>query len=293
VVASVLPPFGNALRGNFAPSGAVVIDWTHPLTRGLVLCRVGDQALDLTGHNPDGNWSPDTNVVSPSTGFEGPSILTNASGSVGVGADMQFGSMPDLQTGGDITFFCRLDIQSTVTHNSTYCGFMCYGAGSSNAIYNLAQPTSATTLRFEVQNGSGSYQAATSAGNLSINTPYSLCGIVNGATINCWVNATKASASYTGTPHNGSGSCKMAIGRDMYDTGAGRWSNAKHFLDLVYNRALSDDEYLFLQANPYCFLLPAEYDMPAAFVAAAVVDGSYGGGIIRVRGALGGMSRWG
>jgi hypothetical protein len=162
VVGSVLPPFGNALRGNFAPSGAVVIDWTHPLTRGLILCRVGDQALDLTGHNPDGNWSPDTNVVSPSTGFEGPSILTNASGSVGVGADMQFGSMPDLQTGGDITFFCRLDIQSTITHGSTYCGFMCYGAGSSNAIYNLAQPTSATTLRFEVQNGSGSYQAATS-----------------------------------------------------------------------------------------------------------------------------------
>ena len=56
----------------------------------------------------------------------------------------------------------------------------------------------------------------------------------------------------------------VVIGEDGSN---GRAPNAISNMALFYNRLLSGAEIAFLDQNPYCFLLPAEGEMPALFLA--------------------------
>jgi hypothetical protein len=268
-MASLLKAFGNQLNPAGVPNGKLSIDWNHQLSKGLIFCRVGDQTIDVTGINGTGvAGSVGGNTLNkPSFSKEGPALQTQSIGAAS-GIDIEFGSVPPLYTGGDVTFVSRFVFQSASSNTGSYSSALAYGK-SANVIYTLGIVQSTGLSVFEVQNSGASYQNVFGAAPV-VNAINHWTGIIRGANVLIFQeNQAPASNPYTGVPANGDSTFTLAVGRDWYTTDAGRWLNALHHLNLVYNRALSDDEIFYLYNNPYCFLIPAEYELPAIRTAAA------------------------
>lgn len=215
------------------PQGIVDIDWSNPLTRGLVFCQLGDEPRDMcTG-------------IYRTSGSGTPNKATNREGklrSYATSADFYSGNLKaDIAT--SLGMFCIANA-TTIGANAAFVSHtsdLTTGRGFS------AFQASGTTLNFF----SGNNDTAISA-NLTIVevTSAGICtlggGVSSAGVCNAYFNGRQTvNSSGHAAPQVGTGLVKVASSRDVVAL------TTQTNLTLMWDRLPSASEYAILHSNPW------------------------------------------
>jgi hypothetical protein len=272
----------NASARHVLRPGRPWIDWTHPLTNGLIGCWVPGLSgpIDLTGQVLDLSQNSSAGNILLTTTPDGPAL--NSLKNAGAGNATYYGIAPSsFKTWSNLTMFWRGFVGpsgDTLGNNSTI-----FGIAYDNAVgppYQVVDLGMTVAVRSFVDwNSGGTYMSGNSGASIAVNfnTMNSIAATfpVSG-TVTQYVNGVSvySGTSFGGAP-NTSATSTICIG-SYFSGGAHDYTNTAATLACAWNRILSANEVAFLDADPYCFLTWAEGDWPAIaiFVAAAITKGS-------------------
>lgn len=246
-MASVLPPFGNLLApGIFqVPTGQLTIDYTHPLANGLMLCLVPGVmgGVDLTGNVPLFTATPASVMGPEGSGLSG-----------GINATTPTANYPQFTTPHEISLYVRGHVFSVST---TFDGWL--GVNYNQPItapfniFLLGNNATAGQAWMIFNNGGTQTSGATfnyAAGPLSAGGT----GSVSGNAMITYHNGLSVGQVAYGTPNATSTSYVTAFGPTVTN-------GITFYCGYMWNRALTPAEMAWIDADPYAFLVPAEYDL--------------------------------
>lgn len=266
-MASILKPFGNLLSPKrTVPTGQLKIDWTHPLTQGLLACYVPGVSggINLTGQGAD--LSPIVPNTWQDSTIEGPGWLTVTAGDgLKAVAPANF-----LGTWSGLSFYWRgyfgtasglggmvIGIEHSDPESNPYIyAAITFGSNGSPNVFWDSNAGGLVSLNTATNNPNtfmsvGATLPVSTASNVicyqngaQILTPAALFGIPTTAATTTICLQSSTAANSRSVPATGNIAC-------------------------IWKRPLSADEMAWLDREPYCFLLPAEAEMPALFVSAA------------------------
>jgi len=274
----------NTFARHVLRPGKPWINWTHPLTNGLIGCWVPGLSgpIDLTGQVLDLSQNSSAGNILLTTTPDGPAL--NSLKNAGAGNATYYGIAPSsLKTWSNLTMFWRGLVGPSTdppSSNSTI-----FGIAYDNALdapYQVADiGMNASMQTFVDWNAGGTYMPGNSATPVAINT-----GTMNsiaatfpvGGTVTQYVNGVSVySGTSFGSAPSTSATSIISIGSYFISGGATAATATAATLACVWNRILSANEIAFLDADPYCFLTWAEGEWPAiaiAVAAAAITKGS-------------------
>lgn len=259
------------------PATVLQIDPSHPLAQGLISCYVPGVmggidlvgGLDLTLANCYPDISQEGPVLSTlTTGFAGPSypsVPLDHPWRSFTSLTMYWRGVPPPSGGGLALFPSRVfALEYGGSDNSPYfvAGFY-VSTQTDPAVFQTAWNTAGV---FTV--------AAVGSGSVAFNRlPFSVAAsfVVNGNVVS-YLN---------GVPYDttafGAGAPTYAVDSTLDLTGENNVgaSGLASTIACAWNRALSTAEIAALDADPYCFLMPAEGAMPALVAAAAAAGTSF------------------
>ena len=263
------------------PVGPVKIDWSHPLTNGLLFYGydTGSMVIDLVGGTTGTIvGTADTGGMTPN----GPGIAYNGSTIYLPGSTRA--DIDAAQTSQSFSWACAYYQTGTVGaytrpfgRTANNAGLQPYanwdfeinpgGAGQNVVVSNYA----ATTIQ-------SSPQWTGNASNVftSLLSTVQVISLVNAVTLYAQgQQAAQNLSANVATATNANANIMFSGGSD-----AGIISNftGKVYYGAFWNRVLRPDEAALLHADPYCFLVPAEGEMPALQAAAPVQASGTGGG---------------
>ncbi len=228
------------------PVGNVVIDWDHPMARGLVSCVIGGLVYDLASGLP---------LIY--TGHEFLEILDSSHGkyiSAKIGAGSPGGTKYielDGTAGLDLTEFTLLaEAQRWVSSGTG--GFFGNFAGTANNI--LIRIATATPQMYVRDSLNAQYGAATSVSMAAVEVGYHLAFRRKDFTLQAFTDGVG------GTPVS-SGSSSLVPTTNLR-IGSGYSSSqvrphTKEAYVFLYDRGLSEFEMASMRNDPYQFLIPA------------------------------------
>lgn len=244
--AAVANPFPLQLPKQFSPDFAIplrppvsaqIIDFSNPLTRGMRMCVMqtakGITEL-ITGDIPASGLGTPTDTIArlgrarnynvSSDFFTTPSALDSVSEYTWA----VHSECIDFASWGFGGFFAK---NSNLGDN---VGFHCFRSGSTLFIDN-----------------GGGVQQNTGLGPTELNGEHVLSCVWNGATVETYLDSALADTStMSRVPTSGAGYAKILSNRNSES------SIGKHYLTVVWDRALSKGEILAFNANPYQILKP-------------------------------------
>jgi hypothetical protein len=241
-------------RNQFKPSGIPGIDWSHPLTAGLIAYwwDLGNgRHIDLvSGH---------TTVLDTAAAAQG-----SASSPVGQGSSFTATS----SSTHDPALF---PVQSWAFPYSAAVGFYKIGAGAAlnSGVFGVIDATGNDGFEFFFNNTftfqcSLANQSSPYTFTAASNTFYVAVAAATAASASShWINGVAQTAGITSTAFTGT-SLGVSFGSINYNVVDGGTPNSIVFFGAVWNgRALTASEAALLYNQPYCFLLPPEASMPA------------------------------
>ena len=264
----LLKPFANVLSPSLQmlPSGSLDIDWTHPIANGLLSCHVPGimGTIDLvTGQNylsKDG---------SPIFGLsrDGPALISNGTNTGGMSgtAPAALLNLPSISIflsgyqGGAATQFSHpLGISYDSVPNDPYL----YIAFTNN--------TTANVWQLEFNSGGPGFYQSTSGFTYTQNADISLGGTFNSVSGNAYLygyGVEKASLTGLTSAAQAGSTARFIL---MYEASMSTQDTAISCnIACFWGRELSHDEMAQLDREPFCFLVPAEYELPALYVSGA------------------------
>ena len=266
---ALLKSFGNLLSPKrTVPTGQLTIDWSHPLANGLIACYVPGAMGGINIANPGVVTLSYASSSTIGMGPEGPGLSSLAANSGMVfasAAPSQFLGRPQMslyyrcfQKAADPANACHyIGINYT---NAAIAPYVIFDINASTGVEWQAGAGTSTTGAF----------SAPGVGNInSLGATY----VINGNVFAYQYGKQFASGSaYTSNPTNGA---TPTINLNMLQWGTTRYPNTVALIGCIWNRALSADEMAWLDAEPYCFLLPAEGEMPSLWRASYVAQPSF------------------
>ena len=237
------------------------IDWEHPLSRGLIACVVPSKgylpASDLCGNPRTTDHTEQATVGRDSTGgYVAP--IAPTTGNSGY-------SFPVTDT---YTHFTTIEVNSAnynavfgVDHNvpgsapskQVFCST--YYTGTALLVWMNTNPTNRTE-----ESGNGPHA------DLRLNGVHTAAlTVVDGVFTEYWQDGALARTIVGTTDNSTLTANRMKLGAQFI--GYGHPTNNYQYNGYVWNRELSPQEHALLEADPYCFLKPANpvmYYVPAA-----------------------------
>ena len=273
---SILRPFSSIVApGSLqVPNGPLVIDWTKPITRGLLgfwLPGIAMGMTDITRQTSQvlGPYSGTTGGPVPTLSNEGPGLnFTNA------GTSLAFSPCPPayltpsaftlywrgllLATSGFSAYTTILGVNYQYPTNVAPFNLWSMGLDSAGGPgMGLAWNGGGTQVAWD----SGSAQTMTAQLALGIHD-YCATFVVNGA-----VNMNVDGAFWQ-TKTGGWGGASQPTYTATNVLNVGIEKNAVTIAVAIWNRALGADEIMQMHIAPYDFVVPAEYDMPVTIFVA-------------------------
>lgn len=235
-----MPNCAQYLRGfgRRKPGAWARIDWTHPLTRGLIGCWLFNECGGTTIRDIGKNGVAGTlNSATWTTGNFCSSALNFSS------AYVSFGN----PTSAQLTTWTVAGWVRPTSLSATQC--LVNNGTNTQRNYYLGTNASAGARLYLTQ-GASNYLGFEGVQALSTNTWYHLAGTYNNATLALYVNGVlDNSASISGAPDVGAGN--LFVG--SLD-GTNELFPGKIDTFLIYNRGLSAGEVKQLYQQPFCFL---------------------------------------
>lgn len=249
------------------PNGRLAIDWAHPIARGLVGFWVPGVTggIDLTG-----NCSVLKQVSSATKNYltvnkEGPVLSGGNSGDCNVMGALA----PDIyKTFSELTLFVRLSPLERTGAAQQYPIYLSHTDGV-NGPYLSAAISGAfvgSSYGFEYSTNTTGDTSLTGGVSGTAGGSIVMTAVVGGA-IKCYDRGVQTA---TGT-WAGTGLKTMTptdrISLQGWEAFAGDRVVAQDlYVAGIWNRAVSSDEAMLLEQDPYCFLLPVEKEMPVIFL---------------------------
>jgi len=271
-----LRPFQVLSPRRTVPNAACVIDWSHPLARGLVACWLPGVmgGIDLTGNCPDmtyanGSSSTNTNVLSQ----EGPAW--GALGSASSNSPyMWCATPPAVYNSTVLSTYYRADRNGASSNpggSGSWALFINDNNAGSSPYVSIAMGDNNTGA---MTTASGFYQHAAGTYNFTSTIDLSSAGLVSwlitwnpaGNNIQYSKGVQKTSDAWAGdnTMHLKSTS---QISINTWHQFPTRLVSCLPYIICIWNRVLTAEEAAWLDADPYGFLLPAnQNDLPALYV---------------------------
>ena len=253
----VLQAYSSGLSLGGTPRGVSKIDWSHPLSRGMTDCLVWNA----------GGSTPPQNLASPSaiTTLTGSPIdaMTVAGPAGAVVSNVGY-NIPDHlnYATGDVTI--RL-LFKPVSWPGGFTILFDKGTVSTRE-FSLFFDTSGNVQYVGLGGNSDSVAASTA---LTPGTVWDLVMQRSGTTLKFYVNGVFISNDHTtGWSSNTASGGNLGFG--INPSGGGTKPDAQYITTQIWNRALDPSEISLLYSDPYCFLVPAEGEMPALSAAAPV-----------------------
>lgn len=243
------------------PQGAVQIDWSNPLARGLVLAQVGDELSEKVNNKPAGNYFED--------GPRPPSIFANTGRGLNFSGgpyELQFDYFKPGQK--PTTAFSILTITKPVSNQAANtAGYILQSLSNTNqAQWGLDFYVSSFTTNgfgLNVRN-SGGFSYGTNA-PVGDNYQFTKPLIVSGS-----AGTTQNSKIYLNGELKGVGGTLndfLFQSNELNNSKPYMGSyNGSTYLNLIWNRTLTDSEHLQLAQNPWQLFKPAAgrtYFLPA------------------------------
>jgi hypothetical protein len=269
-MAVILKPFQNLLNpGNFqVPTGDLAIDWTNPLTNGLIGCYVPgvNYGIDVSCQAP--TLTPDPSASAPGTmtvGREGPGLLSNVAGNA-----LQAVATPTFKTwtefsiywrgyslgdsGGGLGWLIGMTSSNTATGPFTIVAIDQNGAGANWTLIWNTGGTGPQSNVFTAAYPTGSFSAG---GTFRVSAATgTVLGYQNGAL------ATSSSVAFGAAAPTSTASAQILLNGWPITGFNSRFANAICYIGCFWNRVLSAEEMARLDREPYSFIIPAEYEMP-------------------------------
>lgn len=240
------------------PVGAVAIDWSNPITRGLLdFWSFTDSLTSLMGRSP----------VAGNALIQGPSVAFDGSTKY-----LEYEHLTELDNSSNFTFF--IDVFKRTDNADFY--FMSHNAGNANtgiALFNdFGGPNSTTAnvhdLFVRPTTASNWERSAPADGNVGgyTNLPFSRYRIV--ATFDGSLPTIQRAKTYTNGvdesvgDNNGSGATHCGTHTENLSFGRKAYNGSSHLEGLIYSaaiwpRTLSKEEAISLTLDPYQLLIPA------------------------------------
>lgn len=230
------------------------IDWSHPLTNGLVGCWLmnegsGDIIQDLSGNGNTGSFVADTHFV---PGKFGPALNFD-----GTGDYVKCGLMPAVEGIGALTVSCWVKVPGTPA--STQMIVSKRGEANDRCFYLHVR--SSTTVFFGVYDSGDGESLAQKTNALVPGTWNHIVGVYDGANVRVYAD-TIPGADVVQTGVTDASTQELAIGADKGDVGGDNWlgqiDNVK-----IWNRALSASEVALDYREPFCMF---KEDLPVSMM---------------------------
>ena len=224
------------------PPIGTVLNWNHPLAKGLVSCWLfnegaGNKAFDYSGNNNIGTLT-NMNSGSPNSGWYAGNLAFDGSD------DKVTGILPVLGT-GDFTIYCR------ALFSSFYNYVTIFSTTRSSTGFNFGTQASAQVVWYV--SGLGEVLRGTGV-NFIAKTWYNYTFIRKGSLLKAYVDGVEK-ASNTNNTNYSQTSFTVGCLDGLSECFTGQISHIH-----VYNRALCADEMAYLYAFPYCMF--EEPEMP-------------------------------
>jgi hypothetical protein len=236
------------------PTVSVEIDWTHPLSNGLVACYMPGSlrgAVDLTGIGPFLAPVSSAAVIGPTS--YGPGLVSDASA-----ASIGSSAVPaawKLATAG--TIFSALELTGTPVASTSVFGLAYNSSGTTPFNDYLLFFDSSTRLGFAYNHGgtSASVQSLVAMGS-GRHTAAATFTISNTAPIVIYQDgAATFTGAWSGVSPSYAGGGYLQIGGDI--SVPTRILHGNTAISLIYNRVLSAAEIAALNIDPFCMLRPS------------------------------------
>lgn len=258
----------SVLRGNGKRPGLPIIDWSHPLTAGLLACYVpvgGYFIPNLTGLGGNLVVRPASTLGASPEGITLVSgAVTNAGASANAPASFQV-------TNGSSLYWRGTPLGAESGAGPTLIGVATGNGSSPFDAYTIDIPSALADWVQPGWNSGGSFS------NVQVNVGFSAYNSIkslgvtfqpNGNVITYGAGASLNSTSFGAsaptysTPH-------ILLG--CHDTVTTRYTNAGCLIGMIWGRVLTATEMLRLHFDPYCFLIFPEDRVFASLARAAAV----------------------
>lgn len=268
---AVLRQFSNLLNpGPFQlPLGPLQVDWTHPISAGMIGCWVPAVmgTNNLGSANQPMSWGPGT-TKKFDVNIHGPGTYN-----VTAGAGLNGTAAADFKFTDEFSgFWCGYKIGNGGYGYTPVIGveisnnYDIYAPGisvSSDAYFYLRCGASGANTKFS---SACTIPAMNTAGfSLKVATTGPCLGYLNGLNAASTVWGSTAVPSWT-TTSQVCIDCYPPYNHPVV------WTNTITNIACFWNRVLSADEMLWLDRNPYGFLIPAEFDVSTLFAGAAFLS---------------------
>lgn len=259
-MAGVIRGFANGLVGpTQVPQGFLRIDWSHPLSNGLMFYYLpGVTPLDIANKDPGILALSGASFIGSSP--EGPSVdcTINNSGDGILTSTV----VPGAASATAMSVYARGYKVGAPPNNSSFIAGITFSVNPNNSPFVMVGlQYNLSTIAIRV-----SYNQAGSLVFLGFNNllsgssqQFSLGGsVVNGGNVKSYYNGALDNSAAAGvfTPSSGGA---IIGGND----------NMQHTVFCGWNRELTADEMMRIHLDPYGMLVPAEYDLPALRLLAA------------------------
>ncbi len=259
---SILKSFRNlASPGPLqVPTGRLAIDWTHPLAKGLIGCWLpGNSMQDISGQVAADlvNFSPSASPRDVTA--EGVGVKSAATNS----AITQYATTPFKSWTGFSIFWRGYQLGAPAIDGLLLGVSYDDNIDSPYVIVVIATNGNNTNWSLQWNNGAGEVVGTNFTPAIPSNKIYSVGATFNvgGSSKGYQGGVVAASDSFGGVSPISSATSRIIIG-SWYGIISGRFSNTINNITAYWNRELSAAEMAWLDRDPYCFVIPQEYEMP-------------------------------
>lgn len=250
----------------------VVIDWTHPITQGLIGCWVPGilpNASLVDGLILANGSAPQANFMTA----EGPSIRNNQAN-----AGLKSGTAPVAFRSNPMSIYWRGVAFGNPSTNTAVFGVGSHTTATSPFIGPATIAYSGNQLGLWWNSGGVDTTILISASPPTANTVFSCGGTVPGANQTCfsYLNGKNISSGAFGASAVTFTDGLITYG--VYSALETRFSNTDMIMGCIWNRALSDDEHGYIHTNPYDFLMVVDLPFAALSFEQAAILALVGGG---------------
>jgi hypothetical protein len=264
-MASILRPFSNILNPGplRIPGGNLTIDWSHSLTNGLIGCYLPGvmRGTDITGMGP--NLTP-LSAATISSMEEGPGLQ-----SVAANSGMTATATPAFKSWTQFSIYWRAYVIGAPIATTDFAG-VSYAIPEASPYVVASIGVASNPLTVRALWNTGGVFTEVSPG------PIITTSVINSFGCSFTVSASALCQMYSNGVASGSAfafgasgpisSATSSVGINTYSPTPTRYSNSITTAAYFWNRALAADEWARLHREPYSFLIPAEYELPLAFL---------------------------
>lgn len=236
------------------PGGALAIDWSHPLSNGLVdYLLFNDDGIPANLATPSAVTGSTSNPASVSTAL-GPARYCTGGADVNVPNHVNYSA-------GDFTV--RI-IVLPVTWPANFTALI--DKGSAGRELSFFFDTSGNIDFIVVGTGGGSQSVTT---GLTAGSIWDFVALRNSAVDSQNVRVAVNGGNFQTTTSNNLGSTTAAAAALSFGanpSGGGHAADAQYILASIWSRALSDSEISYLYLNPFAMLTTTEGELPELMV---------------------------